>query len=211
MPGLGDWGRVVIKGTGPGSEVWQTGFSVISTVAITSQSGLQTLLNNIAPLVDTWWTSAKANCYAIYTYTEVDMYWYQGVLTTAEFQAQSIRTPTAGSLVAQGSPIDIACVVSLRTAQPGRSGRGRMYVPCHQSVNTSTANWASTVNSGLGTATRTLFNGIISGTTGYPAVVSRTHATYQLVTGLVTDSRPDVQRRRENRLAIANTQVLTVP
>lgn len=211
MPTLGAYQRIVIKGTGPGSEIWQTGFSTYNPTAITSQPGLQAYLNSIVPLVATWWTAVKANCYAIYAWTDVIAYQYQSPSTAAQFQAEAVQTPVVGTQAGVGSPIDTACVVSLRTAVPGRRTRGRMYVPCHAPVQPTTGEWQNTTSQGIGTATKTLLSGVFTSTTGGVVVVSRTGLSYETVTGVVTDNKPDVQRRRENRLAPGNIQVLTVP
>lgn len=211
MPALGAYQRIVIKGVGPGSEIWQTSFATVVTSAITDQPGLQAYLNTVVPFIATWWTAVKANCYAVYKWTDVLAYQYQSGNTSAQFQAEAVQTPVAGTLASAASPIDTACVVSLRTAVPGRRTRGRMYVPCHASVQPADGNWAAAVPNALGTATKAMFNSITGGTIGGPVVVSRTGNTYQVVTGLVTDSKPDVQRRRENRLAASTTQVLTLP
>lgn len=208
---LADYQKIVIQGKGPGSEIWQTGFATVVTTPITSQAGLQSYSNTLEPFVNTWWTSVKPHVAPLYSYLGIAVYQYQAPSTTAQFQAQTTRAAVPGTIVGSIIPIDTACVVSLRTAVPGRSTRGRMYVPCHDLVQATDGCWASSVNTAIGTATKTLFNAILGGSTGGVAVVSRTHNSYQLLTGLVTDNKPDVQRRRENRLAASNTQVLTFP
>jgi hypothetical protein len=44
-----------------------------------------------------------------------------------------------------------------------------------------------------------------------PVVVSRTHHTWQPLASIITDNKPDVQRRRENKLAASSVQVLSFP
>jgi len=211
MAGLGTYQRVVIKGTGIGAEIWQTGFWTQNVTPPTTQAALQTDCNAIAAFVDTWWTTVKAQCYSSYALTEVDMYQYVAPSHTASLQAASPRSAVAGTISVQGAPIDTCCVVSLRSAVPGRANRGRMYVPMHTGLTGSTGCWAGTPSTSVGTATKALMTSV-AGYSGYvPIVVSRTHSTWQPLASLVTDNKPDVQRRRENRLAATNVQVLAFP
>lgn len=211
MVALADYQKIVIKGTGPGSEIWQTGFSTVVTTPITTQSALQSYLNSIVPFVSTWWTSIKVGVNSSYAWTGVSAYQYQAPSTVAQFQADAPQTPSAGTLATAGCPIDTCCVVSLRSSTPGRSHRGRMYVPLHTAVPAAGALWIASTTNTVGTATKALFSSILGGTAGGVCVVSRTHNTYDLLTTLITDNKPDVQRRRENRILPTNTQVLAFP
>lgn len=211
MPALGIYQRVVIKGQTFTSEIWQTGFYVIDTTPPPDQATLQALCNTLEPLVNTWWTSIKANLPAGFTYTGISMYQYVDPSTIAQFQAQTLRAAVAGTSAVGQSPIDTACVVSLRSSLPGRSGRNRMYVPCTAAVNQATGMWDSTVPDGIGTATKALMTACAGAPNALPVVVSRTLHQYHPLSGLNTDSKPDVQRRRENRLVPNHTQVLAFP
>lgn len=211
MPGLAAYQRWNISGKGPGSEIWQCGFSTISTSAITSQAGLQSLVNSLAPFVNTFWTALRPSVYPIYSITNLTGYQYVYPSNRAQFQAQAALTATTGTLASNAAPIDTALVVSLRTAVPGRRTRGRMYVPCHAPITTTDGCFSSTVSTAIGTAVKTMLSSVFSGTTLAPVVVSRTGGTYETITGCVTDNKPDVQRRRENRLAASNVQTLTIP
>lgn len=211
MAGLGVYQKIVIRGTGPGAEVWQTGFHIAATTVPASQADLQTLLNTIAPYVDTWWTAVKASAFSSYVYTTVDAYQYVDPATTAQYQATSPRTATPGSLSSGQSTLDQACVVSLRSANPSRSGRNRMYVPCHAQVQSNGMFLSATTNTAIGTATKTLFSSIAGGTSAVPIVASRAiHQALPLVS-LITDNKPDIQRRRINRINPTSQQVLAFP
>ena len=211
MPVLGQWQRFVIKGTGVGSEIWQTGFSTVATSAIASQSDLQAQLDLVVPFVSSWWTTLKPNVFSSYALTEVDAYQYEGGSTNAEFQAAHALAAVAGTKVSTGSPVDTATVVSLRTILPGRRGRGRMYIPNHNGTQPADGQFLPATSQAYGTATKTLFDSITGGTLLGPVVVSRTGLLYNVVTSLVTDSKPDVQRRRVDRLRPTDTQVLSLP
>ena len=211
MASLSSYQRLVIRGKGPGSEIWQTSFSTVVTTAITSQAGLQSYVNSIAPFVNTWWTTVKASCSPLYSITDLAAYQYVYPSTSAQFQASAALTASVGTMSVTGSPVDTAVVISLRTAVPGRRTRGRMYVPCHLAVSNSDACFPGTNINTINTATKTMFNSILTGTAGGVAVVSRTGGSYELITGLVADNKPDVQRRRENKLVPTSVSTLTFP
>lgn len=211
MPSLGAYQRIVITGKGIGAEVWQTGFSTWVTTAITSQAGLQSYVNSIAPYVSTWWGALRPAIFNTFSLTGVSAYQYQAPSTHAQFQAGVSLTPVLGQLSGTGNPIDTCLVVSLRTAVPGRRTRGRMYIPMHAAVGAVDGCLSSITSQLYGTTTKTMLGSVVSGTAGVPIVVSRTGGTYETINSLVTDNKPDVQRRRENRLPATNTQVLSFP
>lgn len=211
MTTLTTWQRLVITGTSVGSEIWQTGLSLVSTSAPTSQAALQTDCNTLEPFVNTWWTSVKPHIYSSFAYTGIKLFQYQGAATKAQYQAQTVRTSVAGSLVANSSPIDTALVVSLRTGSPSRSGRGRMYIPCHDVVGPTAGTFVGTGSADYSAAVKALANAIAGGSTYAVAVVSRTLSEYNLVTKGIADNKPDVQRRRENRIVPTINSVVTIP
>lgn len=208
---LGTYQKVVIKGTGPGSEIWQTGFWTTCTTNPVDQPALQSLCNTIAPFVTTWWAGVKTKVTPLYSFTEVDMYQYVSPSTTAQFQAQTIITAVPGTLATNGSPIDTALVVSIRSPLPGRSGRNRMYIPMHEAISISTGLVSNTTTDQYGTATKALFTAVAGGSVAAPIVVSRAHSFWNVPSNIDTDNKPDVQRRRENRLLPTHTQVLAFP
>lgn len=211
MPALGVYQRVVITGTSVGSEIWQTGFYIADTAPPATQADLQSLLNSIGTALDTWWTAVKAHCYTSFAYTGASMYQYVAPSTSAQFQARRDVTPVAGTLASAGSPIDSCCVVSLRSSVPGRRGRNRMYVPFMDGVPTPGACWSATQTGLIGTATKALMTAVSGSSAAVPIVVSRTGNVYNPLASLVTDNKPDVQRRRENKVLPTGTQVLAYP
>jgi hypothetical protein len=126
-------------------------------------------------------------------------------------QAQVILTANPGTLAGASSPIDTCCVVSIRSAQPGRSGRNRLYVPCHTTVGPTDGCFGSAAQNTLGTATKALFTSVAGYSTYVPVVLSRTKNAWFAPSNIDTDNKPDVQRRRENKLIPTATQVLAFP
>lgn len=211
MTTLGTYQRVVIKGTGIGSEVWQTGFWTVAGTPPSTQAQLSTDCVAISAFVTTWFNAIKTLVYTSFALTEVDMYQYVSPATTASLQAQNIMTANAGTLAGASSPVDSCCVVSIRSATPGRSGRNRMYAPCHTSVTPTTGCFGSSAQNTIGTATKALFTSVAGYSTYVPVVLSRTKNAWYQPTNIDTDNKPDVQRRRENKLLPTATQVLAFP
>lgn len=210
MSALTTWARIVMQGLGPGAEIWQTGLSVIAAPLPGTQAALQTDCNALEPFFNTFWGSLKSHIYSSFSYTGVKMYAYSGAATRATLQAQTLRTAVAGTLVANSSPIDTSLVASLRTAVPGRSGRGRMYLPCHDVCQPTSGNFVGTASADYALAVKTLANAIAGYSSYAVAVVSRTTSNWELVRQVIADNRPDVQRRRENKIipSIVSSQVI---
>ena len=211
MSALTTFQRVVIKGTGPGAEIFQTGFCTAAVTPPSSQAALQTDCNAISAFVVTMWNSIKSSIYSSYSLTEVDMYQYVWPSTKASFQAATSLTANPGTLASSASPIDTAMVVSIRSAVPGRSGRGRMYLPNHGLVAGASGTFTGSPQSTYATAVKALFTSVAGYSSYVPIVASRTHGTWQPVASIVCDNKPDVQRRRVDRLAPTATSVLAFP
>lgn len=123
-----------------------------------------------------------------------------------EAQAEGVKgTPTPGQ-GANAHPFQTSSVISLRTAHPGPSGRGRLYWPATGVAMTTSSLRidAATVTSGL-SAAKTLLSGIttaINATlTGVSlAVWSRKIPDLFPVTQLQLGNVADTQRRRRDAL-----------
>lgn len=212
MGDLLQYDRLAITGRGPGAEIWQTS---IGLVAVGSgpgtQAALQAQANMIEPLVNTWWTSVKTKVDPSYSYTGISIYQYIAPVTVAQLQARVDRTAVPGTLANGGCPIDTAMVHTLGTGIPGRSTRGRMYVPYHDACVVGTGLWPTAQPATWAGFLKTLLNGITGGSAFVPVVISRTHGTQNPITSIKVDNKPDVQRRRENRLNASATAVVSVP
>lgn len=188
----------LMRGTGPGSEIWQTGFW--SLYQPTDESALGTALAVVKARMDTFWTAHKVHVYPTYAITEYRAYSYAGGSTKSQFEQAITFTGVPGTLSGNGSPVDTCLVASLRTNFVGRSRRGRMYLPFHE-VCTS----AGMIGTGDPTPTATAVAAMLSGVNadgfGNVAVVSQVLSTPEPVTSVVVDNKPDVQRRRENRIS----------
>lgn len=193
--------KLSVVGAGPGSEIWNTSFW-FGAVSLGSAADLLALATTAAPRFTTWWTSIKPKIYTSYLLKELRAYFYDGTSDTAKFNALVDLGSVPGTLSATSSPLDTCCVVSLLTGFSGRSNRGRVYIPRHE-VCLNTNGLFANVTSDYANATATLLTNISADWgTWQPKVVSRLLGTSEDVVSCRADQRPDVQRRRENRLAV---------
>lgn len=211
MPILSKWLRVVIKGTGPSGEIFQTGFSAVQGTPVSTQSALQAASDAAEPIIKTFWDACKTTIFSTYAYTGIDVYQYDGGSTTALLHASTVRTPVPGGKTATGSPIDTACVLSTRTSLPGRSGRGRLFMPCHDNVTTAGV-FSSTAPAVYAAA----FKAMIAPLAAVPpdmvlCVASRTRLEYNVLNKVICDDKPDVLRSRVDRLAPSIVTTLNIP
>jgi hypothetical protein len=202
--------RFVGVATNVGGELINTGFWVFTNSATTSQAELDSQTAAVAGFWNTMTTTLKPYWYPGVVWQSLKSYYYDGTSNNAVMQSQAALTGNAGQVASAGAPIDTALVCSLRTGFPGRSLRGRMYIPWHGGVTVATGNAATANATAYATAIATMFNSYNSGYPGWCAVVSRTLGSSRPITQVLCDTRPDVQRRRENKLAIVAVQSATV-
>jgi hypothetical protein len=112
----------------------------------------------------------------------------------------------AGTNAANPLPADVALVVSLRTALPQRSGRGRFYLP-----QLSVADVTSTGKVGADAITD-LMNNLLAAWTAYntasdrPVLYGRTSRLLQNIVTWNIGDLFDTQRRRENKITEVRSQ-----
>lgn len=121
-------------------------------------------------------------------------------------QLQLAEGTTALSGVATGSalPGDVAIVVSLRTIQANRSGRGRFYLPQPAAV-TLTADGRMLIATAEFIVAELLAAWTNYAGTGQPVVYSRTQRAINAVTTFNVGDLFDTQRSRENGLTEARS------
>jgi hypothetical protein len=204
--------RFEIRGTGPGSEIWVTSFwsGVGNTIA--DVGDLQTAVDAIQGRVATMWNAIKANVFNTVNLTELRGYYYSAGGPDADFAASHIYTPVPGTL-ASGSPLETCLVVSLRTGRVGQSFRGRMYLPYQNNVISN--GFVAGIQATYASAVAAMLSGVNTdlGANTVVVVVSRMLALDTIVTAVTCDSKPDVQRRRQNRLGggVLSTSTVTHP
>ena len=202
--------RFVFSASNVGGEKINTGFWVFLNTTAPTQSDLDTLCTDAANLWNTFSAAIQSFLYTGVSWQNVNAYYYDGTSNNAALQSIHALTANAGTLSTNGSPIDTCLVISLRTGLPGRNRRGRMYIPFHTPVLAATGNTSSTNSATIAVAAGNLLNGWSGGHVGYAAVVSRTGTDNRPITQVQVDTKPDVQRRRENKLAATAVSAQTV-
>lgn len=103
-------------------------------------------------------------------------------------------------------PEQCCFVVTTRTGFPGRSRRGRMYIPVNSATLTDHQLTSVVAGSALSAVSDFLEGLNQSGTIDTRAVVmSETLGNTSFITEVTADSRLDIQRRRANREAVLST------
>lgn len=119
--------RIVLRGTLPGNEIWSTAF----WTGINGNTGTAQQIADNLPTIGAWaafQTAVRAMLNAGGSLSALDVYQYR----TAATEATDKGTHTFTDLTGTGGgalPNQVACVMTLRSATPTRSGRGRMYFP----------------------------------------------------------------------------------
>lgn len=138
----------------------------------------------------------------------------QGVYATDPYIAPILNG--AGTGAGARHAAQTACVVSLRTARRGPTGRGRFYVPgVTMQVGDNWA-WGAGELPGFRAAAQTLLNNINNAPqldsvdVNFKVVVASTKGYNTEVNGVQVGSLPDTQRRRRNGLEEAYNAPLAV-
>lgn len=198
--------RISLNGHLGASEIFDTSFWV-TTEATIDPTWMQELADGVAGVL-TAANAMQATRYLIHAtdgYDTVTCYGYPAGGPTASYSAQA-NLNLAGN-GAQAAPFQTSIVVSLRTAQIGRSRRGRMFLPATALGLATTGLWTSGTFQAPALAAEwaAIFhavNGLVLGTGAgaTSAVVSQTLTSAFPIESVVVDNRPDIQRRRANSL-----------
>lgn len=211
--------KLVIQGSIAGVQSWSVGLWGQITLpggawAIANQ---QAATEDLAGFVETWAVAMRQFWAPDTQYEQLSSYFYPAhSLVSTQVGTFAETTPIVGTGSHYHST-SCSMVQSLRTDVPGRSGRGRIYVPA-DAANINTAHEFSSSDIGAASgATATMlhgFNGYSSVPHGVTAlhmmVASFTKLQMNDITSVVVDSRPDSQRRREDKMPITNTSTSPV-
>lgn len=193
--------KAIVSGTLPNNEIFAFGFQLDGS-GITGQLSLTNLLGVVsASLTNNFLTTGvKALFPSSVTFTTVSLYYYTGG-STAALQAQNAGINTAGTSGSNALPNQCALVVTLQTGVPGRTKRGRSYLPT-LAVNAITANGqlTSPTCTLIANAFAAFLEGIKTATNGaQPVVASARSSAKTNITSVRVDSLIDTQRRRRNK------------
>lgn len=206
------------------SDSWSIGFwfvitgltttpspSAMNSAALGALNGFNNLFWNAA--TNPW----KAEVSSGTTLASSTCYLYRGGTLTASGTGAITAVPGTGS---GANPQYTARCVTLQTNSPGRSRRGRVYLPeTATSVNATSGLWlsrsaalanlASFFSTSAGTQSAGYFFG--TGETADFVVVSTTHTYTTSITGLRMDNKPDTQHGRESKLVATVFDTATIP
>lgn len=206
----GSW-RVTVNGQMPSGEGFVTGFWM-GGAAYTNHASLQTLSDSVRDSFQSnALTAIRAMNPAGLKFQKIKTYAYDGSGAKAVDVAESaiVTGQQPGTSVAATLPMQACMVVTLHTGRPGRSYRGRMYVPAISAALATHQYAAADVNAVTG-AVANWFTNLNSLLTPYVAVMSTKLGATAVVTDVAADSIPDTQRGRAEHLAASTRSVVTV-
>jgi hypothetical protein len=205
--------KFIFQGTLAGSEVFAHGFQGTATGAVANQAALNALLTNV---VGKWQTNFLTTaCKLIFPTTVVwqqcTAYFYNGATTAAMTALQAI-TGGAGTAASSGVPNQCALVATHLTGLPGRSNRGRTYLPGPAVGLLAAGQLGTASTTTVANAYAAFMSAILHDATApvNPVVASNKHGTSQAITSIRVDTKCDVQRRRANKQVLVGASTATV-
>jgi hypothetical protein len=188
--------RIVVSGSLPGGESFAFGFWLNG--AVSSQVDAQDDVTRIATHMNTHiFSPVRLMLAADSSLEAVNLYAYTTTDPAATFTGEE-PLGLAGTSTGASLPLQVATVISLRTAVAGRQNRGRLYLPVN-AYDLTAHQFVDAQVDALALAFADLF-GAINGDaniTGDVCVVSSVGAGHSTpVSSVIVDSRLDVQRRR---------------
>jgi hypothetical protein len=217
VPGIaGDSVRIVISGTILGVQSWSIsswwfgvsggGLSQANLNAFNSSTGAP-VDAGLAVIAGALWSAdllAK----------EQRSYYYPSGSTSAALVSTGFTLTAAGAGSRQMPP-QCALVMSLRSLTPGRSGRGRNYIPMGIGGSNNNGGIGSTPLNTVTTAYAAILTNIAAlSLAGFsaqvPIVASFTTGQFHEIVDVIGDSKIDTQRRREDKVLPANTITVAV-
>jgi len=206
--------KAVIYGTRDGGEEWTSQFAIgFDADVFPSQAGIQDVADDVYTAFATAWTTLKGFADASTKFVGVRAYFYPAGQATPDFTADHSAAAVVGTAsAANNHPYQVAIVCSLRSQSPSRSGRGRMYLPLSAIPMTVQGQYSSAHPGSIGSTMKTFFDAvnagaILAGASYVVSVASQSTASLKTVTSIVTDSVPDIQRRRANKLTPSTVDI----
>jgi hypothetical protein len=196
--------KVNFFGTFSGGEEWNTGHWIYSFAEQSASSIASTVVDSYSS--SSW--DIEGGLHTGDSVTGVRVYRYSAPNTAANDQAEELLNVAGKATGSQCLPSTTCMVVTLRTGAPGRSRRGRMYIPA-RNVLLAGANgqMASGQPAGLAGAVADYFGSLNVILERQVVVVSRTNATWAPIKSVDVGTVFDTQRRRRADLTETRTSV----
>lgn len=212
--------RLTLQGHGTGADIWSNsywwacapGSSVPSNNAQAATTLAAMLSNAKATTFRTWLLGIMP---AVCTIDQATLYCYPtgGPSSPAIAEAPWFAVGTNG---VGPMPPQTCMVASLRTGQSGRSFRGRVYLPKQSAVLSGGHQFSAADTTSAANAVAAFLSGweadaiLPDGTGIFAVVVSVKRGVASAITSVVVDSKPDVQRRRINKMTTENVNTHAV-
>jgi hypothetical protein len=189
--------RVILHASQTSGEELQTGYWIAIPTPV-DQAGLDSLAAELAGYANVMLNAIASQIYSSVTWDRLDLYYYPAGGPHAGMQSTHTLS-SVGLATAAGPALDTCGVVTLETGRPGRSYRGRMYLPWHVGIPGGVEFDGSTVTTRLD-AVKAMLDSVNTGRGHAVSVMSSARGSNTPVTGISMDTIPDVQRRRVNKL-----------
>lgn len=209
--------RIVLGGTISGAQGWSTGFACALGGAPTLAE-MQAIVDKAAFASDALWhAGGSANLAGINApdtrQTSVKGYYYPAGSGAATVQAEQATFPspllgTSGAF----APAVTCLVASMMTGVPGKSFRGRMYLPATGLTIGADHNITQALCGAIANRLAAFFDSVqaVILSSGGVNVGVAGKTAFTAVNRIVIDSEPDVQRRRAEKLHATTSDFATV-
>jgi hypothetical protein len=207
--------NLVLRGVISGSQTWSThvDFAQLGSGAV-GQTDLDTWLAGAKTQLDTFWSTANgigAQNETTTTYTQLQAYYRPGPGGTPLLVSSVVVAKAGTSATSNIWPWQCCMVATLLTGFPGRKERGRMYLPCNRPVGVTAVHQFNATATGAVSGSLALalhnINALPLATNGLFAQPLNSTRLYQRV---AVDNRPDIQRRRTDKLPSSASAVTTI-
>lgn len=208
--------RATIRGVLPGAEIWTCSLHFRYDDGITiNDTLLQGVANAVRTDTQTWFGVGGTGLASNTSFTRVDVY---DIRANGKAVQQAFAEATA-TTTGQGTgvlPNQCTVVCSLRTGLPGRSRRGRLYLPTLAVPIEQGSLMGTTLQTSIATAAESWLDGftalLVSATTFRLCIASGVgNGANTPVTSIQIGQVVDTQRRRSNALSENPiTRVLTI-
>lgn len=212
MPIPADVTRCTIHGTAAGVETFEFGFW-LKTNAPINDDAANLVASSVADAFTTDLLPAvRAHNTTDTFFTGVRVYGYPTGGPTASSVGSASIVGGAGTDTGGSVPLQCSMCCTLLTGNAGRRNRGRLYLPMNGFPYTNhmfTSSIVDTIGTALG-AFFTNWRANHGAAMGNPAVVSVAGGVAKEISSIAIDNKPDVQRRRANKLLPTHTQTVAV-
>ena len=193
------------------TQSWSCGMAVSAPGSAVTQSQLQALVGAWRAAWESAWSAATvANRLSAYASVDTRLFRYRGYLYPAGggpavLQAGEDRTPLAGTGTVP-YPTQTAIVATLLSGLPGRSYRGRIYLPLTGIVLQSNHQLTAAQATGIATSVAGIASAVNSFASGGPFGVASIAGLQGRIpiSSVRVDTEPDVQRRRADKIVAAS-------